>query len=146
MSYQGKLLFSKLLSGYWPNVGIVSSRAEKIVEAIRRELDYTPYLAKSLQKAPAGRPQTQGAGRSKAFIREKSPAKKRSPSPKVIEDANKIAMEKMGKVEEEEPEQEEQKEEPTEIEPEKEEEWKKGEAKNDNIAMFDPQAEPTPEP
>lgn len=48
VSYQGKLLFSKLLSGYWPNVGIVSGRAEKIVEAIRRELDFTPYLAKSL--------------------------------------------------------------------------------------------------
>ena len=149
ISYRGKLIFSKLLSSYWPNVDLISSRAEKIVEAIRRDLDPTPYLARSLQggKAMEDRPKTQGSGR-RGFLSKKSPAKRRSPSPKVIQDADKIALKKMGKEEEEEKRVEaddtldrgESEPEPIqEVEEKKEEEteWKKGEAKNNNIAMLD---------
>ena len=33
ISYKGNLIFSKLKGGYWPNIDVLSTKAEKIVEA-----------------------------------------------------------------------------------------------------------------
>ena len=47
ISYKGHLIFSKLKGGYWPNIDVLSTKAEKIVEADNDGLDVSPYLAGS---------------------------------------------------------------------------------------------------
>jgi hypothetical protein len=39
------LIFSKLQSGYWPNVELVATKASSIIQADSHGEDVTPYLA-----------------------------------------------------------------------------------------------------
>lgn len=41
------MIFSKLKGGYWPNIDVLSTKAEKIVEAEQDGMDVTPFLAGS---------------------------------------------------------------------------------------------------
>ena len=49
VSYKGQFIFSKFLVSKWPNLNLIAGRCEKIVEAMQRGVDHTPYLANALQ-------------------------------------------------------------------------------------------------
>lgn len=61
VSYKGQLVFSKLLGSKWPNVSLIAGRVEKIVEAMRRGIDHTAYLANALQDNPQAKVDTRPA-------------------------------------------------------------------------------------
>ena len=45
VSYKGKIIFSKLESGMWPNVAIVTMKCLRLVEAFEAGHDVDKYLA-----------------------------------------------------------------------------------------------------